>query len=79
VSYALSKARPESSVAELAGLKRQRHFIECSNQEAKSELGWDEWQALQVHGLGASSGVGELGAVVHRRDAAGMGAEVSCG
>ena len=45
VSYALSKAAPESSLAELAGMKCERHFIESSNQEAKSELGWDELRA----------------------------------
>ena len=30
---------------QLAEWKCQRYFIECSNQEAKSELGWDELQA----------------------------------
>lgn len=45
VSYALSNAVPESSLAELARMKGERHFIECSNQEAKSELGWDELRA----------------------------------
>lgn len=45
VSYALSNARAEARLAELAGLKCERHFIECSNQEAKSELGWDELRA----------------------------------
>ena len=45
VSYALSKAGSESSLAELAAMKCSRHFIECSNQEAKSELGWDELRA----------------------------------
>lgn len=45
VSYALSNAKPESSLEELAKMKCERHFIECSNQEAKSELGWDELRA----------------------------------
>jgi SRSO17 transposase len=45
VSYALSNAAPETTLAELAGMKCERHFIECSNQEAKSELGWDELRA----------------------------------
>ena len=45
VSYALSNAVAESSLAELAKMKCERHFIECSNQEAKSELGWDELRA----------------------------------
>jgi predicted Co/Zn/Cd cation transporter (cation efflux family) len=29
----------------LAWLKCVRHFVECANQEAKSEIGWDELQA----------------------------------
>ena len=45
VSYGLSNAAAESSLAELAKMKCERHFIECSNQEAKSELGWDELRA----------------------------------
>lgn len=45
VSYALSNAVPESSLEELAKMKCERHFIESSNQEAKSELGWDELRA----------------------------------
>ena len=45
VSYGLSNAAGESSLAELAKMKCERHFIECSNQEAKSELGWDELRA----------------------------------
>ena len=45
VSYALSNAEPARSLGELAGMKCERHFIECSNQEAKSELGWDELRA----------------------------------
>ena len=45
VSYALSNAGLETTLLELAGMKCERHFIECSNQEAKSELGWDELRA----------------------------------
>ena len=45
VSYGLSNAGAESSLAELGRMKCERHFIECSNQEAKSELGWDELRA----------------------------------
>ena len=45
ISYALSNAVPESSLEELAKMKCERHFIESSNQEAKSELGWDELRA----------------------------------
>ena len=45
VSYGLSKAGAATSLGALAGMKCERHFIECSNQEAKSELGWDELRA----------------------------------
>jgi hypothetical protein len=31
----------------MAQRKSQRYFIERSNQDAKSELGWDEFQALK--------------------------------
>jgi len=44
-SYALSNAAPDTPAARLAWLKCARHFVECSNQEAKSEAGWDEFQA----------------------------------
>jgi SRSO17 transposase len=44
-SYALCNAARETSLEQLAWWKCQRYFIERSNQEAKSELGWDEWQA----------------------------------
>jgi SRSO17 transposase len=45
LNYALSNAAPESTVGELAWLKCQRYFVERANQDAKSELGWDEFQA----------------------------------
>ena len=44
-SYALSNAPADTPVARLAWLKCQRYAIECANQDAKSELGWDELQA----------------------------------
>lgn len=44
-SYALCNAAAETPLAQLAEWKCQRYFIERSNQEAKSELGWDELQA----------------------------------
>jgi SRSO17 transposase len=44
-SYALSNAAPDTPAERLAWLKCVRHFVECSNQEAKSEVGWDEFQA----------------------------------
>jgi predicted Co/Zn/Cd cation transporter (cation efflux family) len=44
-SYALCNASRETSLEHLARWKCQRYFIERSNQDAKSELGWDELQA----------------------------------
>ena len=44
-SYALCNAARETSLEQLAWGKCQRYFIERSNQDAKSELGWDELQA----------------------------------
>lgn len=44
-SYALCNAPADTSHHYLAWLKCVRHFIERSNQDAKSELGWDEFQA----------------------------------
>lgn len=44
-SYALCNAVADTPLAQLAWWKCQRYFIERANQEAKSELGWDELQA----------------------------------
>jgi len=44
-SYALSNAPADASRDYLAWLKCVRHFVERANQEAKSETGWDEFQA----------------------------------
>ena len=44
-SYALSNAAPDTAAERLAWLKCVRHFVERSNQDAKSEVGWDEFQA----------------------------------
>jgi SRSO17 transposase len=46
-TYTLTNAPPSTSLEELARRKAQRYFIERSIQEAKSELGWDEFQALR--------------------------------
>jgi len=45
LNYALSNAAPTCTVEELAWGKCQRYFVERANQDAKSELGWDEFQA----------------------------------
>jgi SRSO17 transposase len=43
--YALSNAPKGTSLEQLGWWKCQRYFVERSNQDAKSELGWDEFQA----------------------------------
>jgi hypothetical protein len=45
VSYALSHASRDPSLEQLAWWKCQRYLVERSNEDAKSELGWDEFQA----------------------------------
>lgn len=44
-TYALSNAPADTCLERLAWLKCVRHFVERSNQDAKSEGGWDELQA----------------------------------
>jgi SRSO17 transposase len=44
-SYALSNARTDTPRQHLAWLKCMRYFVERTNQDGKSELGWDECQA----------------------------------
>jgi len=47
VSYTLSNAAWYTSLQTMAWRKSFRHFAERSNQDSKSELGWDEFQALK--------------------------------
>jgi len=47
VTYVLSNAAEDTSLETLAWRKSHRYFIERSNQDAKSELGWDEFQATK--------------------------------
>jgi SRSO17 transposase len=44
-SYTLSNAPPATTLERLARLRCQRYWIERANQDAKSEIGWDELQA----------------------------------
>ena len=46
-TYSLSNAPTQTALTTMADRKSQRYFIERSNQEAKSEFGWDEFQALK--------------------------------
>ena len=47
-SYTLSNGSVETTLLTLATRKSQRYFIERSNQDSKSELGWDEFQATKL-------------------------------
>ena len=47
VTYVLSNAAPDIPLKTMAWHKTHRYFIERSNQDAKSELGWDEFQATK--------------------------------
>ena len=46
-TFSLSNAPINASLSTMAERKSQRYFIERSNQDAKSEFGWDEFQALK--------------------------------
>jgi SRSO17 transposase len=47
-SYTLSNAPENTPLTTLARRKAQRYFVERSNQDAKSEYGWDEFQATKL-------------------------------
>ena len=44
ITYVLSNAPDSLSLETMAGRKTQRYLIERSNQDAKEEFGWDEFQ-----------------------------------
>jgi SRSO17 transposase len=46
-TYSLSNAPEDTLLLTMAQRKSQRYFIERSNQDAKSEFGWDEFQAIK--------------------------------
>lgn len=46
-TYSLSNAEENTALFTMAQRKSQRYFIERSNQDAKSEFGWDEFQAIK--------------------------------
>jgi valyl-tRNA synthetase len=48
--YALSNLDINTSIEKIAYYKAHRYFIERVNQEAKSELGWDEFQGQKYLG-----------------------------
>jgi SRSO17 transposase len=45
ITYVLGNASEAISLEQMAWRKSQRYLIERSNQDAKDELGWDEFQA----------------------------------
>ena len=47
-TYTLTNASPGTPLATLACRQSQRYFVERSNQDAKSEYGWDEFQATKL-------------------------------
>jgi SRSO17 transposase len=49
-NYSLSNAPADASLQYLAWLKCQRYFVERTNQDAKSEAGWDELEARKYLG-----------------------------
>lgn len=48
LTYTLSNAPLDTPLTTMAARKSQRYFIERSNQDAKSEFGWDEFQATKL-------------------------------
>ena len=46
-TYSLSNTAQTTRLTTMASRKSQRYFIERSNQDAKTELGWDEFQAIK--------------------------------
>jgi hypothetical protein len=47
VTYVLSNAAVDTPLETMAWRKSHRYFIERSNQDAKGEYGWDEFQAMK--------------------------------
>ena len=47
IIYTLSNAAWNSSLQTMAWRKSFRHFAERSNQDSKSDFGWDEFQAIK--------------------------------
>jgi SRSO17 transposase len=47
IQYAFSNAPADTPLERLAWMEAQRYFVERSIQDAKSEIGWDEFQAIK--------------------------------
>jgi SRSO17 transposase len=72
-TYALSNAPLPTPAAQLVNWKCRRFGIECANHDAKSELGWGDFQAQKVRGVGASSGADDPGRWFMCADQGGLG------
>ncbi len=76
-SYALCNAPADKPLEHLAEWKCQRYFIECSNQEAKSELGWGRAAGTEIPRLGTSFGFDRPGLLVRGADQIRVGPRLS--
>jgi SRSO17 transposase len=47
ITYTLSNAAGATPLETMAWRKSHRYFAECSNRDSKSDLGWDEFQAIK--------------------------------
>jgi SRSO17 transposase len=47
-TYTFSNAPSDTSLLTMAQRKSARYFVERSNQDMKTELGWDEFQAIKL-------------------------------
>jgi len=47
ITYVLSNASVDTPLKTMAWRKSHRYFVERDNQDGKSELGWDEFQAIK--------------------------------
>lgn len=47
IRYTLTNAPPNTPLKQMAQRKSQRYFVERAIQDAKSEFGWDEFQAIK--------------------------------
>jgi SRSO17 transposase len=52
ITYVLSNAPEDISLEQMAWRKSLRYLIERSHQDAKDELGWDEFQARKYRAWG---------------------------
>lgn len=76
VTYSFSNTPADTSLSTMAQRKSQRCFIERSNQDAKSELSWDEFRTTRVSNLGTSTRLDHPGQLVYHRHPVGLANQV---